>query len=674
MKNLNMYRLMLISLFAVLLAACVPWAEFTVDPMPVVVGKAATFDASHSMSSEKEHGLVTYSWNFGDGTPAGSGKIVKHTFAAKGKYSVTLTVTPTKGKEKSGTVTKTVNVTDATTNSSNNAATSQIQIQIQGADGVLIPNAKASMGKLSANSDAKGIAIVANVPRGADQALVITKAGYVSQTVRTTVVSNKTAKLLVTMLPVKETRSIARAEAAQVIATKTLGASVTLPANALVNANNKVATSTISAHLSPFNIKTKDMGAMLGNGRGRDATGKLVQLISAGVFSIDFYDAQNTHLQLATGKTADIQVDLPYASINGKALSVGTTIPLWHFDTAQGVWLAEGTGTVVASKTSSVGLAAKATVAHFSTWSWNFPIDNLGSVTVSCVDNALQLSACDLTAVVVLPDNSYFYKYAHIDAEVTTVIDMPTVGSINWMGVTEIGQLGYVQSTTTGNVVVELSPPQTDNFVQCKLADLSQTDCNVVANITLNDGGGTLALPYYIPGDGAWVRTSFYTTSPIAWLSSTGFSYNTSGQLVRFEGSATSASTGNVNMALTTEVVSNDKLLVLSCDTSADIYPVGSYLGQANLPTPTQDILTSCNIGITVAGTNSNYSYASPTMLPGATINLLLPPMAFMDTVYVGATGTTLLNNYVNVYTSSAANTLTNLQSIVMRLQNLMAT
>lgn len=413
---------------------------------------------------------------------------------------------------------------------------------------------------------------------------------------------------------------------------------------------------------------------MLGNGRGRDASGKLVSLISAGVFSIDFYDAQNGHLQLAAGKTADIQVDLPYASINGKALAVGSAIPLWHFDVAQGLWHAEGSGTVVASQTSSVGLAVKATVSHFSTWSWSFPIDNLGSVTVSCVDAALQLTACDLTAVVVLPDNSYYFKNTTVAAEVTTVIDMPTVGNVSWIGSTNLGQLGNAQSTTTGDVVVPLAAPQTDNFVQCKLADLSPTDCNVVANITFANDGGSLALPYYIPGDGAWVRTAFYTTSPIVWLSSTGFSVNSSDQLVRFEGSATSASTGNVDMLLSTEILSNDKLLVLSCDNTADIYPAGAYLGQTILPTPTIETLTSCNIGVSVLGTNSYFSYVSPSILPGDTLNLFIPPMAFMDTVYIGATGTTAQNTFVNFYTSSAASALTNLQNILLRLHNLIPT
>jgi PKD repeat protein len=673
MKNLNMYRLMLISLFSMLLAACVPWAEFTVEPTSVVAGKVATFDASNSAVSEKEHGKVTYTWNFGDGTAAGDGKIVKHTFVSKGKYNVTLTITPEKNKSKAkkGVVTKTITVADATTTS---GASAGLKVQAQGSDGVLIANAKVDIGGLSAKSDAKGIALISNAPVGNNQVVTITKAGYVSQTVQIAIALGKTNQLQITLLPVKEKRAIARAEAAQVIASKTLGASVTLPANALVKPNNQVATSAISANLSPFDIKSLDMSAMLGKGRGRDATGKLVNLISAGVFSIDFYDAQNAHLQLAAGKTADIQVDLPYASINGKALSVGTIVPLWHFDTEQGLWIAEGSGTVVASQSSNVGLAVKATVSHFSTWSWNFVIDNLGSVTVSCVDNTQQLTACDLSAVVVLPDNSYYYRNTQIGAEVTTVVDMPTDGNVTWLGISSQGQLGTVQSTTTGNVVVALTPALTDNFVQCKLADLSPTDCNVVANITLNDGGGTIALPFYVPGDGAWVRTALYTTASINWSASTGFSFGVGDQLIRYEGVATSSATGNVDLSLSNQIITNDKSLVLSCDSNADIYPTGTSVGQANMPTPTQEAIVNCNIGVSVIGTNSNFSYTSPSMLAGESINLLLPPMAFMDTVYLGATGTTAQSNYINVYTSSPANTLTNFQSIMLRLNNLTST
>ncbi|MBK8668599.1 MAG: PKD domain-containing protein [Saprospiraceae bacterium] len=36
---------------------------------------------------------VTYSWNFGDGTPTGSGKFVNHTYTSSGTYTVSCTVT-----------------------------------------------------------------------------------------------------------------------------------------------------------------------------------------------------------------------------------------------------------------------------------------------------------------------------------------------------------------------------------------------------------------------------------------------------------------------------------------------------------------------------------------------------------------------------------------------------
>ena len=113
-KNLNVYRLILISCLTLLFAACIPSADFTVEPTPVVAGMEATFDASNTLVAAPEQAKVTvsYTWDFGDGTATESGKIVKHTFAAKGKYKVTLTVEASKGKEK-GVVTKTIDVGDA---------------------------------------------------------------------------------------------------------------------------------------------------------------------------------------------------------------------------------------------------------------------------------------------------------------------------------------------------------------------------------------------------------------------------------------------------------------------------------------------------------------------------------------------------------------------------------
>jgi PKD repeat protein len=671
LKNLNVYRLILISCLTLLFAACIPSADFTVEPTPVLAGVAATFDASNTLVAAPEQAKVTvsYTWNFGDGTATQSGKIVKHTFAAKGKYSVTLTVEASKGREK-GVVTKIIDVGDAAGNAAGSAAA---QVRVQGSDGVLITGAKVEIGSANAQSDAQGIANVENAAAGADQVISVTKAGYVPQSVRVALTSGKTAKLFVALQPVKENRSIAKAEVAQIIAAKTLGASVTLPANALVNAKNQTAKGAITLKLTPWDIKGKDLSAMQGNGRGRDAAGQPVDLISAGMMSVDFYDAQNQHLQLASGKTADIQMDLPYASINGKALSVGSAIPLWHFDTAQGLWLAQGEGTVVVSQTSSVGLAVMATVTHFSTWSWDFPIDNTGSVNVSCIDDSLQPSACTLGATVTLLDGSSFYKSFSIDAGVTTVTNLPATGNIYWTASTNQGQLGYAQSITTGDVVVQLAPAQTSNFVQCNLADLSKVACDVVQSITLG-GGSAIISQYYIPAEGAWVKTSFYTTNPISWQASTQFSLNASNQLVRFEGSTTSAVSGAVNITLDSETVAVSKILSLSCDSYADIYPANTNPDSLPLPTPTVVPLVNCSIGVSVA--NASYAtyfyYASPTIAPGVVIYMQLPPMGFLDTVYIGARGTTnQIGGYVRMYTSSLASALTNLQSFLLRLNNL---
>jgi PKD repeat protein len=67
---------------------------------------AATFDGSTSTDSDGT--IASYSWNFGDGTAAGTGVKPSHTYAAAGTYPVALTVTDNFGA--TNTVTKTVTV------------------------------------------------------------------------------------------------------------------------------------------------------------------------------------------------------------------------------------------------------------------------------------------------------------------------------------------------------------------------------------------------------------------------------------------------------------------------------------------------------------------------------------------------------------------------------------
>ncbi len=70
--------------------ACrLPVAYFSYSPLEPMVNQMVTFNASASY--DPDGGIVSYKWDFGDGT-TGSGIIVNHTYTAVGSYIVTLTI------------------------------------------------------------------------------------------------------------------------------------------------------------------------------------------------------------------------------------------------------------------------------------------------------------------------------------------------------------------------------------------------------------------------------------------------------------------------------------------------------------------------------------------------------------------------------------------------------
>jgi PKD repeat protein len=66
-----------------------PIAAFTISPNPAIVNQPITFDASSS--SDPDGMIIGYEWDFGDGTIQ-IDQIVTYSFAAAGKYKVTLLV------------------------------------------------------------------------------------------------------------------------------------------------------------------------------------------------------------------------------------------------------------------------------------------------------------------------------------------------------------------------------------------------------------------------------------------------------------------------------------------------------------------------------------------------------------------------------------------------------
>jgi hypothetical protein len=99
----------------VLPAAGTPTPKFTL-PTPVLAGVPTTFDASSSCATEaacgSTAGIVSFAWNFGDGT-FGTGQSTTHTFAATGTYPVRLTVTNDRTVSASASQTVVVTATES---------------------------------------------------------------------------------------------------------------------------------------------------------------------------------------------------------------------------------------------------------------------------------------------------------------------------------------------------------------------------------------------------------------------------------------------------------------------------------------------------------------------------------------------------------------------------------
>ncbi|WP_024911364.1 hypothetical protein [Chania multitudinisentens] len=465
-----------------------------------------------------------------------------------------------------------------------------LQIIAQGKDGIILADAEIFIDEAKVSSTGKnGVAQFAELPAHPRDFWVVKvqKAGYVTQAVKVAV-QDKMPPLTVHLMPVAETKYLENIEKAQGIASSIMDAHVILPEAALVYADGTPAAGKARVELTPWNIDSDDLKAMPANGRAITASSEEVDLISAGLMAVAFYDEAGNALNLAEGKTATIQMSLPFSSIDGHDLSEGGAIPMWYFNESLGLWEetpdVKGTAIVI-TRDGEKSLMVEAAVPHFSSWNWDFKYDPYGMTFLQCLDPDSKPIACSVTASVILMDGSKLIKSSSIGIDGTTIVNMPSpVKEVTWEATAIVSEserfMGKVKAPSDasgaaipGSISIPLVAPA-QLFTQCQLPDLTPVSCR--AKIAFN--GGTEVKEYYLPAEGA----SIYSLEPLLSANWSAFQYisKENGEIWKYteEGSNTSLSENKLVMTFATPPEKiNQQFIYVRCDPQAHSYNSAEY-------------------------------------------------------------------------------------------------
>jgi PKD domain len=336
--------------------ASVPPTAAFVAPATANVLDAVALDASTSTSGDGS--ALQYLWDFGSGVHGGGVKIA-HVFATAGDSTVKLTVVD--GAGRLATTTKTISI------AASSVASTPVTTQVQVLDVNGVPLAGVTAAG-SAASDSTGKMTV-SLNAGASTLLKFSKSDYSDQFLQidTPTGSGTDGYVQLTMRTRDAALSLSDASAGGTLTGRD-GATITVPANAFLDASGAAVTGAVQIAVTPIDVTQPNAGGFPGSFEGVQMDGTKTPIVSAGVNEF-VPTANGAPIQLAPGKAAGITIPIYAATkLDGTVLAIGDAIPLWSLDEATGIWIQEGTGTIAASTDSPSGLVLQATVSHLSWW------------------------------------------------------------------------------------------------------------------------------------------------------------------------------------------------------------------------------------------------------------------------------------------------------------------
>lgn len=268
----------------------------------------------------------------------------------------------------------------------------------------VVEGATVQAGGVTTTTDKYGYFSIRNVQVVKNAAVVtVTKAGYFNGIKTFIADAGHAGFFRIKLLP--KTTSGSFDAAAGGMVTLTNGLSITFPANAIRLASGGSYSGQVNVAAQWLNPSAEDIiRTMPGDLRGLDTDGFMRVLTSYGMSATELTGAGGELLQIADGKKAAVSFPIP----PGANASAPATIPLWHFNETNGLWIEEGSAT-------KTGSAYVGEVSHFSWWNCDLPNATV-PLTFDVVDGSGNPVGGVYVNIVATSNNSWSHAGGYTDS------------------------------------------------------------------------------------------------------------------------------------------------------------------------------------------------------------------------------------------------------------------
>jgi hypothetical protein len=230
---------------------------------------------------------------------------------------------------------------------------------------VPVANATVALNGVITHTNAQGAFSLALTAEAARYVLTITKPGYqmLSRALYAPVENGIFRLYPAHVFSADPTKTISLSEPAD----DTLGSQVEIAPNTLASGltgSGAHVTTPLHVQLASYNLNDAQ-NQIPGDYGGIDKSGQGVALTSYGALDVAITDAGGHPVNLAPGTQATVRVAIAPALL----ASAPATIPVWHYDTAKGMWTEDGVAT-------KVGAYYETKVTHFSAVNMDLAFSN----------------------------------------------------------------------------------------------------------------------------------------------------------------------------------------------------------------------------------------------------------------------------------------------------------